>query len=137
MLLSVWICATALTGGDTSYFIAGLSALSAGLFAVTLRKAYQGAKGLDNLLAQEDTPTVPPTIIETILAGLLPFKISKKGVKRLPNIAYGAAGKRNQLDIYVPENNVQPLATTCHPTQHQTVQNWKTLHNLLFENKNR
>jgi acetyl esterase/lipase len=40
-----------------------------------------------------------------------PFKFRKHGVERIPNIAYGPAGRRNMLDVYRPRDAQGPCPT--------------------------
>ncbi len=104
MMLSLGLCLAVLTGETQSTLLATVNAVSVGLFATTLYTAHKGTKLLNAILPGDNNPNFK----DFIMGGLLPFKYAKKGVKRLPNIAYGEAGRKNLLDIYTPPSESAP-----------------------------
>lgn len=111
LLVSLWIFIAVITGADRFPFIALISAATIILYSITLWRAYRGTQSLNSILPGDNNPRLS----DFIFCGLWPFKIFKSGVKRLPNIAYGDAGVKNLLDIYIPENKpAAPLPVMIH-----------------------
>jgi acetyl esterase/lipase len=57
-----------------------------------------------------DEPAAPPAPIP-FRRVVRPFKMPKSGVERIADMAYGPAGRRNQLDVYRPRNRSGPAPT--------------------------
>lgn len=99
MVISLAIFVAAVHGADTSRGLAAISGLTILLLCITLWRSYKGTKVLDAILSDGSK-----TSFGAFISGaLLPFKTSRPGVKRIADIAYGDAGVKNTLDIYVPE----------------------------------
>lgn len=67
--------------------------------------------GRQLLAAVAESDSMPPFEPVPILSGLLPSRGRRKGVRRVADIAYGAAeDRRNLLDVYLPEApSAEPL----------------------------
>ncbi|MGB0906746.1 MAG: alpha/beta hydrolase fold domain-containing protein [Maricaulaceae bacterium] len=91
--------------------IAAMSGIAVLLFLSTLWRAWKGSQDLNKILPGDNNAGAA----EFICGGLLPFKIAKKGVTRIADIAYGEAGVKNLLDIYVPETRpADPMPVMIH-----------------------
>lgn len=100
LLLSGGVLIASLTSLAPAPWLTGMNAVSVLLFALMLWRAYQGRKVCNAIVPGADTPSAMSFWIHA----LLPFKISKPGVKRIKDVAYGEAGVKNTLDIYVPKS---------------------------------
>jgi len=98
LLISAAIFIAAITGEQTSTGLATISGFAGLLFILNLWRSYQGGKVLDGIYPGEKYPSFGKFMI----GALLPFKTARANVKRIDDIAYGEAGVKNRLDIYVP-----------------------------------
>ncbi|NNE57121.1 MAG: alpha/beta hydrolase [Hellea sp.] len=111
LIINIAILVTALTILDHSPWLIGISAVNIFLFGLNLRRSYQGTKVLDQILPGEDYNS----FAHFIKGALRPIKMPKTAVKRTNNVAYGDAGKKNLLDIYVPASPPQePMPVLIH-----------------------
>lgn len=99
-IISLAILIAAITGEDRSTGLAVISGLTLVLLMVTLWRSHKGSQLLDGIVS--DGSSTP--VSEFFMGALLPLKLRKKGVKKIADVAYGDAGVKNTLDIYIPEN---------------------------------
>lgn len=92
-------------GGVVPLGVAALTAL--GLLEIARRGWLAGAvvqRSLDRDLGREwhsvSAPTARSRSLRLVRAVLAPFPARPRTIKRVKDIAYGEAGKRNQLDVY-------------------------------------
>ena len=109
--LAIFVAAT--TGVDRSTALAVISGVTLLLLLVTLSRSYKGSQVLDRVVP--DGSKTP--FSEFVTGALFPLKIRKPGVRKIADIAYGDAGVKNTLDIYVPEtkpNTPMPVLFHIH-----------------------
>jgi acetyl esterase/lipase len=99
LLLTLLSLFYALSKTQLSPIIAIINGATFILFIIILRYEWLGSKSLTNILPDESGLDLRRFII----GALFPFQLPRRDVKRLKNISYGPAGKRNQLDIYIPK----------------------------------
>ncbi len=111
LLISAILCALSLTLWTPSPWLAGVNGLAALLFAVNLWRSYLGMRVLDDII-----PGAPYNRLGAFLSGgLLPFRSKTSAITRIADVAYGEAGVKNTLDIYVPaQKPATPMPVIIH-----------------------
>jgi len=100
-VVSLWF---ALMSQPFLIVIALLNALTILFCLIILRDAWLGSSMLKTVVPSG----AHASTWDFFIGALLPFQLPKRSVIRLKNIAYGPAGYRNKLDIYMPKN--RPLS---------------------------
>lgn len=81
------------------------------LFTLTLLRSWQGSKVLSNVFPDGQKASIRRFII----GALFPLQLPRRDVKRVKNIIYGPAGRKNQLDIYMPKTSpLLPMPVLVH-----------------------
>ncbi|MGJ8562964.1 MAG: alpha/beta hydrolase fold domain-containing protein [Alphaproteobacteria bacterium] len=93
------VFATSLTVLPSSPWLTGMSAVSACLCGVILWQSYRGRQVLAGIIPEGPQPSKA----SFWTGALFPLMNGRKGVRRIKDVAYGDAGVKNTLDIYVPE----------------------------------
>lgn len=111
LLFSASLLIYALTRDSVMAPLATIAGVSVPLFAVNLWRSYQGTKVLDGIAPGQAYGSFD----KFILGAMLPLRPGNKNVKRIASIAYGEAGVKNRLDIYVPKTKSEtPLPVIIH-----------------------
>lgn len=110
-ILSGVILLLALTVYTPGVWLAVISAVTMLLFTINLWRSYQGHKVFDAILPGDNHSGMGAFI----KSALLPLSMRRKGVRRIADIAYGDGGRKNTLDVYVPETeSTEPRPVLFH-----------------------
>ena len=111
LILTGGLFVASLTLWSPSPWLAGINVAAAVLFTLNLWRSFRGARVLDEVLQKDGRTSVG----KSLFAGLFPFVTAKKNVTRIADIAYGDAGKKNFLDIYIPRQKPDaPMPVIIH-----------------------
>jgi acetyl esterase/lipase len=96
---------------QSSPVIALLNLVTLALFSLTLLRAWQGSKALSQVVPDGQNASFGRFLI----GALFPFQLPRGDVKRIKDITYGPAGRKNQLDIYMPTTKpLLPMPVLVH-----------------------
>jgi acetyl esterase/lipase len=111
MLLTIASLFFALYSQLVPWLIMLLSAASLVLYTMILVDSWIGSKALSKVAPNGNKASV----LRFLIGSLFPIQLPRRDVKRLKNIAYGPAGRRNTLDIYMPQKSpVSPMPVLIH-----------------------
>jgi acetyl esterase/lipase len=122
-LVVYWLLASTLlafaqgdVGGPAGWAIVGLAVATCAAGPILVRRQLRAAPAVDSALAEGLRPDLPSggrrrhrLPWHRIL--FAPWRIRHRDVQHLRNLAYGAAGKRNLLDIYRPRSRPERAPT--------------------------
>ena len=92
--------------GATGVFALGLNLGACGILIACHLRSIRGAEGIADLAAAAQWP--PPLLVSPTHGFALPFRMKRRGVRRVRNLEYGeilpgSKAGRNRLDVVMPE----------------------------------
>jgi len=100
-------------GPRPSLLITVVNIVTIAFCVIILLRAWRGSLKLSKVVRKERGGVFG----RFLLGALFPFRLRRRGVTRLKNIAYGPKGRRNLLDIYAPKatrSSLMPVLMTVH-----------------------